>query len=291
MCYSNLCSFEFLKGIKMFEKRIGKLVSKLSLKWQKTLVYTLLPATCLFLIGMAVSPSARAGSVGGANAAMETTQYLNYGELYNQTNQSMSQLQTQMNQLANLKKQVMAGGAIQDFASTKQLFGNVVSTVKQAQGIGYDSQVMAGRFSSLYPDFNAKTGTDFFTQYGKWSKDLNGLLKASMGTANLHVSNFANDATTSQTLQDKVKSANTAESQVAVINAGNEVALGTYQELQQMRQMQAVQNAAQTSFLAKQTGETDKKAGDDKKFKDDMSWNPPCYPNCTAAYYLKGASK
>lgn len=214
----------------------------------------------LLVLSLLISVPAHAGTVTGG--ASEWTQILNYGELYNQTNQSMSQLQTQMNQLANLKKQVMAGGAIQDFASTKQLFGNVVSTVKQAQGIGYDSQVMAGRFSSLYPDFNAKTGTDFFTQYGNWSKDLNGLLKASMGTANLHVSNFTNDATTSQTLQDKVRSANTAESQVAVINAGNEVALGTYQELQQMRQMQAVQNAAQTSFLAKQNSETDQKQKD-----------------------------
>lgn len=216
----------------------------------------------LLILSLLVALPAQAGSVAGTGGALETTQYLNYGELFVQTNTVMSSLQTQMNQLDNLKKQVMAGGAIQDFSSTKQLFGNVVSTVKQAQGIGYDSQVMAGRFSSLYPDFNAKTGTDFFTQYGNWSKDLNGLLKASMGTANLHVNNFANDATTSQTLQDKVRSANTQESQVAVINAGNEVALGTYQELQQMRQMQAVQNAAQSSYLAKQNSETDQKEKD-----------------------------
>jgi len=231
----------------------------------------------LLVLSLLISVPAHAGSVAGVGSALETTQYLNYSELYNQTNQSMSQLQTQMNQLANLKKQVMAGGPIQDFASTKQLFGNVVSTVKQAQGIGYDSQVMAGRFSSLYPDFNAKTGTDFFTQYGNWSKDLNGLLKASMGTANLHVSNFTNDATTSQTLQDKVRSANTAESQVAVINAGNEVALGTYQELQQMRQMQAVQNAAQTSFLAKQEAEANKRVSDSQQLIPSSDNILPCF--------------
>jgi len=225
---------------------------------------------------MVMSGLANAGSVAGTGGGTEVTQLLNYAELYNQTNQSMSQLTTQMNQLANLKKQVMAGGPIQDFASTKQLFGNVVNTVKQAQGIGYDSQVMAGRFSSLYPDFNQKTGTNFFSQYGNWSKDLNGMLKASMGTANLHVSNFANDATTSQTLQDKVRSANTAESQVAVINAGNEVALGTYQEMQQMRQMQAVQFAAQTSFLAKQNSEDDKKVADAQNSEAMSQVGPVC---------------
>jgi len=229
---------------------------------------------CIILI--VASGFAQAGSVAGTGGGTEVTQLLNYAELYNQTNQSLSQLQTQMSQLANLKKQVMAGGAIQDFASSKQLFSNVVSTVKQAQGIGYDSQVMAGRFSSLYPDFNAKTGTNYFAQYGGWSKDLNGMLKASMGTANLHVSNFANDATTSQTLQDKVRSANTAESQVAVINAGNEVALGTYQELQQMRQMQAVQNAAQTSYLAKQNSEDDKKVADAQSNNDMLKYGPDC---------------
>ena len=233
--------------------------------------------TLLIIIFIATPLTARAGSVAGFGGGTEITQLLNYGELYNQTNTIMTQLETQMSQLENMKKQVMAGGAIQNFTASKQLFSNVVGTVKQAQGIGYDSQVMAGRFSSLYPDFNAKTGTDFFTQYGNWSKDLNGLLKASMGTANLHVSNFANDAATSQTLQDKVRSANTQESQVAVINAGNEVALGTYQELQQMRQMQAVQNAAQTSYLAKQEAEANKKVSDSQQLIPTTDNILPCF--------------
>lgn len=231
----------------------------------------------LLVLSLLISVPAHAGSIAGTGGSLETTQYLNYAELFVQTNTVMSSLQTQMSQLDNLKRQVMAGGPIQNFASTKQLFGNMVSTVKQAQGIGYDSQVMAGRFSSLYPDFNAKTGTDFFTQYGNWSKDLNGLLKASMGTANLHVSNFTNDATTSQALQDKVRSANTTESQVAVINAGNEVALGTYQELQQMRQMQAVQNAAQISFLAKQDAEANKKVTDSQQLIPSSDNILPCF--------------
>lgn len=204
------------------------------------------------ILSLICSFSSQAGSVAGFGGSTEITQYLNFGELYNQTNTVMSSLTTQMTQLENMRKQVMAGGPIHDFVATKALFTNVVDTVKQAQGIGYDAQTMAGRFSSLYPDFNQKSGTNYFQQYGDWSKDLNGMLKASMGAANLHVNNFANDATTNKTLQEKVATANTSESQVAVISAGNEVALGTYQEMQQLRQMQVVQNAAQSSYLAKQ---------------------------------------
>lgn len=115
----------------------------------------------------------------------------------------------------------------------------------------------------MYPDFNARSGTNFFNDYGKWSKDLNGILKAAMGTANLHVGNFASDAATADTLQKKVKEANTHESMVDVTNAGNEVALGTYREMQQLRQMQSVQNAAQISFMAAQAGQADKKVAQD----------------------------
>lgn len=225
------------------------------------------------ILSIAFASSAQAGgaSTGGAS---EWTQYLNYGELYNQTNQSMSQLSTQMSQLDNLRKQVQAGGAINDFSSSKKLFSDVVGSVRQAQGIGYSAQVMAGRFSSLYPDFNSRSGTNFFQSYGAMNKDLTGMLKASMGTANLHVSNFANDQVTNQTLQDKVRSANTQESQIAVINAGNEVALGTYQELQQMRQMQAVQNAAQTSYMSAQTVQADRKVAQDHAMDTMFSRTP-----------------
>ncbi|MDP1872062.1 MAG: hypothetical protein Q8K61_10615 [Gallionella sp.] len=238
-----------------------------------------------FIFSLICSTTTQAGSV-ATGGASEITQILNYGELYNQTNTVMSSLQTQMTQLDNMRKQVMAGGAIQNFAATKALFNSVVGTVKQAQGIGYDAQTMAGRFSSLYPDFNQKSGTNYFQQYGAWSKDLNGMLKASMGTANLHVSNFANDAVTAQTLQDKVAAANTSESQIAVTTAASEVALGTYQEMQQMRQMQVVQNAAQSSYLAKQNSEADAKTASDQKISIDLKTNPACYPHCTAGDLL-----
>lgn len=219
-----------------------------------TLIITIL--TLLF----AETAQAGGATTGGAS---EWTQVLNYKQLYDQTTNSISSLSTQMSQLDNLRKQVTAGGAINDFSSSKKLFSDVVSSVQQAQGIGYSAQVMAGRFSSMYPDFNSRSGTNFFQSYGAMNKDLNSMLKASMGTANLHVGNFANDQVTNQTLQDKVRSANTQESQIAVINAGNEVALGTYQEMQQLRQMEAVQNAAQSSYMAVQTGQADKKVAQD----------------------------
>ncbi len=226
------------------------------------------------ILSLICSFTAQAGSVAGTGGATEISQLLNYGELYNQTNLAISTLQTQMTQLDSLRRQVMAGGPIHNFSATKALFSNVVSTVKQAQGIGYDAQTMAGRFSSLYPDFNQRSGTNYFQQYGAWSKDLNGMLKASMGTANLHVSNFANDAVTAQTLQEKVAAANTSESQIAVTTAASEVALGTYGELQQMRQAMVVQNAAQTAYMAQAAGQADKKVAEDNSLTKIFSRAP-----------------
>jgi P-type conjugative transfer protein TrbJ len=206
----------------------------------------------LLILSLLCYSTAQAGSVAGTGGASEVTQLLNYSELYSQTNTVMSSLQTQMTQLEKMRRQVMAGGPIQNFLTTKTLFSNLVSTVKRAQGIGYDAQTMAGRFSALYPDFNQKSGTNFFTQYAAMNKDLNGMLKSAMSTANLHVNNFSNDAVTAQTLEDKVATANTSESQIAAISAGNEIALTTFQQMAQMKQMQVVQNAAQTSYMAQQ---------------------------------------
>lgn len=230
----------------------------------------------LILFFLLFTSTAQAGSVAGTGGALETTQYLNYGELYATTNTVMSQLQTQISQLDSMRKMVEAGGTIHDFAKAKQLFSDVVSTVRQAQGIGYDSQVMAGRFSTLYPDFNSRTGTNFFNDYGRWSADLNGMLKASLGTSNLHIGNFANDEETNRTLQNKVATANTSQSQIAVTTAASEISLATFQEMQQLRQMQAVQNAAQTSYLAKQEAEADKKTADAKKVNDMLQYGPEC---------------
>ena len=102
------------------------------------------------------------------------------------------------------------------------------------------------------------------------------MLKVAMGTSNLHIQNFVNDAATAQTLQSKVASANTSASQIAVTTAASEVALGTYQEMQQMKQMQSVQNAAQISFMAKQNSEADKKEADAKDVNEMHKYGPEC---------------
>lgn len=235
----------------------------------------------LCLIFLTGSGYAVAGSVAGTGGSTEVTQYLNYGELYSQTDQLITSVNTQMQQLENMRKQVMSLGIIRDFTAARKLFNDVNSTVQQVKSLGYNSQVMASRFSQLYPDFNAKTGTDFFKQYTDWSRDVNSSLKGALQVANLQAGNFANDAAASDTIRKMVSSANTSESQIAAISAGNNVALAMHDELQQMRQMQVVQNAAQTSYLAAQNQQEDKKVGDSKYLENTISNVPACTKTTT----------
>lgn len=216
----------------------------------------------LILLSIAFASSAQAGSIGTVNAASETTQYLNYGELYSQTNTVMSQLQTQMEQLANLQRQVTAGSSL-DWTAAKTVIANVAKTVRASQAIGYDGEVMARRWDLLYPDFKTRTGTDFIKQYANWSKESNKAIKTALTVNGLQAADVETDAATRAYLESNVKSANASQSHVAAINATSQIALGQYDELQKLRQIQMAQNQAQLTYMQGQQQVSDKKAAQD----------------------------
>lgn len=220
----------------------------------------LLFVLCFFFLSTTLP--AQAGSVGTVNAASETTQYLNYGELYNQTNQSMSQLQTQMSQLTSLQQQVAAGRTL-DWSMAKTVIADVASTVRASQGIGYDSQVMAARWSSLYPDFNKRSGTDYIKQYANWSKESNSAIKTGLAANGQQVGNFQSDAATRAQLETLSNEANGSKSQVDAINATNNIALGQYDEMHKLRQLQTAQNGAMLTYMQGQQQVQDTKAAQD----------------------------
>lgn len=216
----------------------------------------------LLILSLLIALPAQAGSVAGTGGSLETTQYLNYGELFVQTNTVMSSLQTQMQQLSNLQQQV-ASGQILNWGQAKQVISNVASTINQAKGIGYDSQVMAGRWSSLYPDFNTRSGSNYMQQYGNWSKETNNAIKTALTVNGLQVKDYQTDAATRASLEQLSNDANGSQSQIAAVNATNQIAMGQYDEMQKLRQIQVAQNGAMLTYMQGQQQASDTKAAQD----------------------------
>jgi len=216
----------------------------------------------LLILSLLIALPVQAGSVGGVNGAMETTQYLNYTELYNQTNQSMSQLQTQIRQLSTLQQQV-ASGRILDWGQAKQVIANTAGTIRQAQAVGYDSAVMASRWSQLYPDFNSRSGTNYIQQYAGWSKESNNAIKTALTVNGQQVQNYQNDQATRASLEQLSADANGSQSQIAAVNATNQIAMGQYDEMQKLRQIQVAQNGAMLTYMQGQQQASDTKAAQD----------------------------
>lgn len=217
------------------------------------------PVLLFFLLLIAAAPVRSASMVAGA---LEPTQYLNYGELYSQTNQSMSQLQTQISQLTSLRQQVAAGRTL-DWSMAKTVITDVANTVRASQGIGYDSQVMAARWSGLYPDFNKRSGTDYIKQYSNWSKESNNAIKTGLAVNGQQVGNFQSDAATRAQLETLSNEANGSKSQVDAINATNNIALGQYDEMHKLRQLQTAQNGAMLTYMQGNQQVQDTKAAQD----------------------------
>lgn len=228
--------------------------------------------TFLFILLLIVtfSPLAHAGAVAGG--ASEWTQILNYSELYNQTNQSMSQLQTQISQLANLQQQVSAG-RILDWGQAKQLIAATAGTIRQSQSIGYDAAGMAARWSLLYPDFNNRSGTNYLKQYAGWSKETNSAIKIALTANGQQVQNFQNDEVTRASLERLSAEANGSQSQIAAVNATNQIAMGQYDEMQKLRQIQVSQNGAMLTYMQGQQQASDTKAAQDDTLRKMFSKN------------------
>ena len=203
------------------------------------------------------------GTVGGNGGALETTQYLNYGELFQQTNNTIQQLQYQMAQLENMKRQVEQLGSIPNITMAQQVLGDVARTVRQAQSLGYNSAALASKWSQQYPDFTQRSGVDYMKQYSTWSKETNGSIRSSLMVNGLQAENFQTEQSTADSLRGMITQAEGQQSVVASLRVGSEIAMNTQDELRKLRQLQMAQNQAQMTYLQGQQQVQDTKAAQD----------------------------
>lgn len=143
------------------------------------------------------------------------------------------------------------------------MIASTATTIRQSQSVGYDSQVMASRWSQLYPDFNSRSGTNYIQQYGAWSAESNKAIKTALTANGQQAQNFQNDEATRASLEQLSNKANGSQSQIAAVNATNQIALGQYDEMQKLRQIQVAQNGAMLTYMQGQQQSADTKAAQD----------------------------
>lgn len=221
---------------------------------------------------MVVVPGNASASVAGFGGGLETTQWLNFMELAVQTDTVYEDWRLQYDRMEKLKKQMETGATI-PLSTLKRAASDISGMVTQSGSIGYKSSTLTSKWNQLYPDFGQLTKTDFFGQYKKWSDESKLSIQTALLANGLQAEKFDSEAAVLAQLESAASSANSKQSTVALVNAGNQIALAQVEEMRKLRQIQMAQNSAQAIYMQQKKAQKDKAESDADAIKQNM-------PNC-----------
>lgn len=215
----------------------------------------------LVVLMVMVSGNASAGSVAGFGGSLETTQWLNFAELMMQTDTVYEQWRVQYDRMEKLKMQ-MEKGVTPSLGTLKLAASDISGLVTQSNSIGYKTSTLTTKWDQLYPDFGKLTNTDYSSQYKNWSDESKLSIQTALMVNGLQAEKFDSEAAVLAQLESAANDANSKQSTVALINAGNSIALAQIEEMRELRQIQMAQNAAQLTYMQKKKSEDDKAESD-----------------------------
>lgn len=222
------------------------------------------------LAGLALALSAastNADTVYCVNCGNEMTQYMNYTQLYQQTNNLVNQLEILRAQAARLSSAT-------PYSQTTALLSNLMQVVNQGQALGYNIGNITRRFESQYPGF--KVNGSYYDNYRNWSQTTSDSIRAALMAAGLQMDNFANESATAETLRTMNQS---ATGQMQAIQIGNAVSSEMLDEMRKLRQINAAQMQAQNAYLLGQQQKNDSEEAQAKQFWDQEQLNPKLIKN------------
>jgi len=210
---------------------------------------------------VATGPSFAGSSVGGVGGATEFTQMLNNGELVGLVGQSTTQINNQIQQIAQLAQQIQNQLKIYTnmLQNTAQLpshvWGQVETDLKQLQNIVNQGQAMSfsmgniddvlkQRFQS-YSQFKTSlpNGASFASTYQTWSTTNRDTISGTLQAAGLTSQQFATENSTMTQLKTASES---ADGQMKALQVGHEIAAQEVAQIQKLRGL----IAQQTTMMA-----------------------------------------
>jgi len=222
-------------------------------------------------------------NAGAAVGATEFTQIANnvqlvaaYGE---QAQQTVHQFNMYQKMLQNLKQSVPSAlldqQALQlwNNANMTQTFRNLQTLVVNGQKVNYSLATQDQTFKRLHPGytstFNAKDG------YQDWSDDTHAAVQNALAVAGVQSDGMQTEQDMVRELQSRSQS---ADGQLSMLKAGNDIGVAMIGQMQQLRQLQIAQMTAQSHYLEAQTSMKDQD-------KQGMS---VIYGNIRSPMYVKG---
>jgi len=198
-----------------------------------------------------VMSTANAGSVAGNGGSSEITQILNNVELVQQSAQMFQEVQNTIQQVTMMQSQLK--NLIQ---APQMIWGQVQSElqeltqlVAQGRALGYALGNIDQTFASQFKGYTASLKQNFSAQSKQWTQTSLDSLKSALNTAGMQSSQFANEQSAMESIQNISAGAPGA---LQAAQAGVMVASQQVQQLQKLRQLFMAQMQAQNAFLAKQ---------------------------------------
>ena len=205
-------------------------------------------------VGLFMTP-APAYAIYCSNCSTFYQQMFEYAEQVNTALNTAEQLQTQIQQYQNM---VTQGTGLPDsmFGSIAADLKSVVNIYNRSQALGRQIQNMDSQFNTAFPGFDsylnqAANSAEVRAQdrYQKWSQQGRDNVKTAMEAANLNTSTFEPE---DAQLARMVARSQSAVGRMQAIQAGNEIASQSVQQLQKLRDLMATQINMQGNYMAQQ---------------------------------------
>lgn len=205
-----------------------------------------------------------------SNCSTFYQQIFEYAEAVNTALNTAEQLQTQMQQYQSM---ITQGTGLPDsmFGSIAADLKNVMNVYDRSQALGRQIQNIDSQFNTAFPGFNsylnqAANSAESPTQdrYQTWSEQGRDNVKAALEAANLNTSTFESEG---EQLDRIMTRSQTAVGRMQALQAGNEIASQSVQQLQKLRDLVATQINMQGNYLAQQGDRTAASEATEQQFE------------------------
>jgi P-type conjugative transfer protein TrbJ len=147
-----------------------------------------------------------------------------------------------------------AAGALWNDQNMTQTFQNLSTIVMAGQKVAYTLQNTDQLFHNLHPGYGS--AFDFQHAYRDWSDNTLGSVQNALSLISAHAANFTNEQSMVKELQSRSQ---TAQGQMQVLQAGNDIGVAMVGQMQQLRQLQMAQIQQEGQYIAGQQNKADLK--------------------------------
>lgn len=217
----------------------------------------------LFAAALIVAFSIGDANAGAAVGATEFTQILNNSQLAasysEQVQQTIHQFNTYQAMLKNLKQSVPSALLDQQAlnlwnnANMTSTFRNLQTLVVNGQKVSYSLSSQDQAFKKLHPGYGSEFNSK--DRYQDWSDDTHAAVANALAVSGVQGDSIQSEQDMVRELQSRAQS---ADGQLSMLKAGNDIGVAMVGQMQQLRQLQIAQMTAQGHYMTNQTAIQDK---------------------------------